>query len=471
MFQRKKRIFWGTGKIGINMLRCWQDYGCSPDFLCNNDSITWGQKLLGVDIISPEQLREINDVEVYITCAAVNDVRNQLLEMGIPADSIIKADTINSFEVVSHMIDYDYSEEDIDKIGTREDGCYIDLSHGMILGGVERWSYSIAEELAKEGIKGYFLVPDKKVSCAVECETFPAKFLGTGAADRVLPDGAYFLLQGTLSCVICNFPENIFLAACIAKRKLKNRLKLIAVVHSDDENFYRTYSQFGEEIDYCLSISQKTKKELISHGFPEEKIRDLFWKIPCNTEKREYLKGGVINLGYSGRIAIEAKRADLLVKIAYALKQENVKFKFNIVGSGPYESELKQKVEEFGLSDFVKVYGYMEHEKIFDFWKQQDVCVGCSDYEGHSISHSEAMSCGVVPVITNTSGAEDDVLNGVNGYIVDIGDVNAIVGKIKKLSEQKNLLETMGPRNPYIIAERNKKMDFSEFWEELVRLN
>lgn len=95
--------------------------------------------------------------------------------------------------------------------------------------------------------------------------------------------------------------------------------------------------------------------------------------------------------------------------------------------------------------------------------------INCSELEGHSLSQSEAMAEGAVPVITDVSGARDDVTDGYNGYIVDIGDIDAMADRICELYHNRDKLKQMGIRAHSTIYERQKNIDQAEFWDDLIK--
>ena len=94
--------------------------------------------------------------------------------------------------------------------------------------------------------------------------------------------------------------------------------------------------------------------------------------------------------------------------------------------------------------------------------------VSCSEWEGHSISQSEAMAEGAVPVITDVSGARDDVTDGYNGYVVDVGDIDALADRIQKLYLDRTKLKQMSIRAHDTICKRQKDMDQTVFWDDLI---
>ena len=96
--------------------------------------------------------------------------------------------------------------------------------------------------------------------------------------------------------------------------------------------------------------------------------------------------------------------------------------------------------------------------------------VSCSDIEGHSISQTEAMSCGAVPVITDTSGARDDVIDGKNGFIVEIGNTNQIVERICYLNHHREQLRFMGENAHKSILEKSDILNQKQFWNEILKV-
>lgn len=465
----KKIIFWGTGNMGKLMLLFWKVQGYSPDFFCSNDETMWGKEIDGVPIIAPEEIKRYDKVNIYITCHAIEEIKRQLFQMGVSSENIVMAVNMYSRDLIYHIADELYKKYEIAE-KNRMQGCYIDLNCGMVLGGVERWCYTIADDFQKNGINGAYIVPDVRPMKIVNA-TYNIIRPSEKAEKCLINECMKIFLQGEFSTIICNFPFEIFVAACMAKRKCGNKIKLIAVIHNDENIYYDVYCKYEEEIDLCLVISNKIMKTMINKGFPREKLQMLYWNIPLEkVSNRCYsLANAPIRLGYAGRITLIQKRIDLLLELAIKLKQRKINFKLDIAGRGDYEEELKMQLDDNDLTENVRLWGYVEHEEIYDFWRKQDICISCSDYEGHSISQSEAMACGAVPVIMNTSGAEDDVKQGINGFIVESGNIDSMVNVIEEISEKRHLLKKMGDECINIIKTRNQQMAFSEYWEPLLK--
>jgi glycosyltransferase involved in cell wall biosynthesis len=464
-----KKIFWGSGTVGLSILKFWRTLNNEPDYFCDNDRYKWGTVIDGILVISPFELKTIENAKIYITCSQYEEILQQLLQAGIKRKNIITANTEYSLELVLDIEDDICSaynsykhEKDYD-----EYECLIELPSGMVLGGVERWSYSFAKQVEEFGIKASYVGP-KYINHTLQDGSAPY----CGIDDRkgnYLLNCMEFLIQSKAKYIIGNSPYGFVMAARIVKNYYNPSLKIVGIVHGDVRILYERYAFLSEDLDDILAVSSKIEGELLEVGIPKRKIRKLLWDImvPLN-KKREYSKESIpIKIGYAGRIVTEDKRMDYIVPIAMALKNRNVDFKMQMAGTGLYEEELKQEIQNHGLDDKIELLGLIAHDKIFDFWLNQDVCLSCSDTEGHCISHSEAIAVGTVPVFTNTSGVEDDVIDGETGYIVDIGDIDAIADKIAVLYQDKKKLRKIGhnilKRNEE--ASRKKICEQNEFWK------
>lgn len=495
----RKVVFWGAGKIGRDVLEFWRSHWIHPDFFCDNRQELWGRDIDGIGILSPEQVYKLENPTVYITCIYFDEILGQLLEKGISRDNIVKADHICEREMLCKISDYlkSYFMEEThvcqsdrsliqetrvcqSKRGLMQEtndglkkGCLIDLSMGMVLGGVEKWSYTLADVLKNCGFEGAYLMPDSSHN-GMENHTFPAICVDLNKRPNkksVLDLYIEGIVYSRYENIVCNFPFEIFVAACMVKKMSLRELRIIAVVHCDEEVYYQTFCSWSDYIDKCLVISEKMKRTLVKRGFPLEKIEVLYWKIPCDKELvREYSSANEpIHIGYAGRLTKRQKRLDLVVDVAEKLKSNGIDFLLELAGTGDYEKELQAEILHRNLSDCMILKGMINRNEIPEFWKKQDIYLSCSDWEGHSISQSEAMAEGVVPVVTNTSGTEEDIKSGYNGYIAELQDIDSMTKNIVHLYQNRELLPIMGKRSYEIILERSEKLNEEAFWKKMLR--
>ena len=385
----KKIVFWGTGKLGKEVLSFWKKLNIGPDYFCDNASGLWGSRIDGITVLPPQEVyNRKNEVTVFVTCGRFEEVECQLADNGIPESEIIRADGTLASEMCDRISDVLLPYVEADGNEAEENyKCLIDLSGGMVLGGVERWSYSLAETFNKLQIKSAYFMPgncDKKTGDSTVPAVFVKNRKGIPIADTIEE-----ILNSGADTVGCHFPFEIMISACVIKKHINPKLRVAAVLHNDEEIYYRAVKTWESYIDVCLAISTKIKESLLRLGVPLSKIKDLYWQIPCRQNKRSFYsrEGSPLRIGYAGRISVRQKRADLLLKAGEKLKESQMTFCMNIAGAGEYEEELKRQIRERGLEDSIIFHGRIPHGQIAEFWEQQDLCISCSEWEGHSISH------------------------------------------------------------------------------------
>jgi glycosyltransferase involved in cell wall biosynthesis len=134
---------------------------------------------------------------------------------------------------------------------------------------------------------------------------------------------------------------------------------------------------------------------------------------------------------YMGRLD-PVKRLEWL---QYAAK-ECPEYKFKIVG--PLSGYSKFESESENLDVDVRTY---VAEEFIEELKQSDIYVLPSIREALSITTLEAMAMGVIPIVSNTNGPCDFIIDSENGYVVNSPD--ELVEKIQYIYNNWNTLESV----------------------------
>lgn len=469
-------IFWGAGKIGKRMLDIWRHFGVQPDFFADNSPKLWGTWHDGIQVLSIHEVQCLEKKQILITCNEIESISSRLMEYGINRKDIYKGNTLNDMLVflVSHMkkrLKWDIMREE-DKLEQKSAfKVLFDVQYGFCLGGVEAWVLQMSDELSAQNIKVKFITTDIKgwTNEKNDDRIIHLEYRKDVSEIDKLIKCLNEIRNNTPCNIICNFTDYTFYSACIAKALWQKEVNLIAVIHSDDKIYYECYGKMQEVIDYCLVTCDKMEERLIRCGIAKQKILRLAWKFPCeDVMERKYSEmGQPIRIGYAGRIVKYPKRLDLLIEVAKRLAEEKVDFRLEIAGAGEYEIEMKKSL--INLLNRISFLGYLKRENMNTFWKNQDIGVNCSDYEGRCISKIESMVSGAVPIITDTSSARDDVQDGYNGYVVPIGDVDCIVNRICYLYNHRELLKIMGERSRQIVMMENEKNDINTMWGKILK--
>lgn len=448
-----KIVLWGTGIIGkrtYNNLKC---MNITPAYFVDNNAEKHGTYIDTVLICPPDKLRQDKDALVLISC---NDrdmsVYRQAVEIGIAAENIYSAFKTNAF-IAGLAIERNIF--DINGCRIKEKNVGIDLQNGAALGGVETWSLGQAEKLYASGYNVGILLGNDNAQIAIN-NVFDRKHMHN-SKDIIedMKNNLRILIDEGYSTVVSSFAGTNMFANCYYK-KINNDIKHIMVIHNDEVAYYEVAAYMQRYIDYCIVISSKIKSKLIEYGFDTKKIVVINWNISVDEKQRSVNENNPVRIGYAGRITKTQKRLDYLPLILEYLENKGVDYIFEMAGMGDYFDELSDYIKENNLNEKVILLGLVDKKQMHDFWRKQDIYFSCSDWEGHSISQCEGIAAGAVPVVTDVSGAEDDISDGITGYIVPVGDWEKLAERLLYLCRNRKIMKDMSDAGMKKMRERNR---------------
>src|SRR3989339_34032 len=94
------------------------------------------------------------------------------------------------------------------------------------------------------------------------------------------------------------------------------------------------------------------------------------------------------------------------------------------------------------------------HEELLQYYGGTNVVVLSSRSESFGKVLVEANACGKPVISTATTGAKEIIQDGVNGYLVPIGDAQALANKIIYLLENPDVAIKMGERGRELVKEK-----------------
>lgn len=138
---------------------------------------------------------------------------------------------------------------------------------------------------------------------------------------------------------------------------------------------------------------------------------------------------GVILGSLDGR-----KRMDHAIRaVAQARQDSGVDFTLDIYGQGAEQAALSRLIKSSGLQKSVALRGYsMDARREFE---RASFTLLTSKLEGQGLVLIEAMSAGCIPISYDVPyGPADIIQDGVNGFLVEAGDMSAMAERIRRLS-------------------------------------
>ncbi len=198
--------------------------------------------------------------------------------------------------------------------------------------------------------------------------------------------------------------------------------------HLTDANIYVSTSSF--EMGTSRSITPRNAA-IIENGVDVDK----FSPTPKNlTLAREYgIDADTFCFGTSGGTK-PYKRIDTIIRAATLIRSER---EYKILVLGSMAPELQDLADKLGVGQFV-CCGFQEevipHISLFD------VGFILSDrIETISFATREMMSMGKPIISSSYSGLKENVLNGVNGFLVQPGNIDEIAASMTKFLEMDNM--------------------------------
>lgn len=136
------------------------------------------------------------------------------------------------------------------------------------------------------------------------------------------------------------------------------------------------------------------------------------------------------------------KRFDLLIG-AFAHSQARHDCKLVIVGRGSLQPVLAKQIHDLGMAGQVILAGFDPNP--YKYMAKADFQVMSSDYEGYPLVLIEALSLGCPVVSTDCpTGPREIIRHGVNGLLVEKGNIDAIAAGIDDLFYDNSRRGQMG---------------------------
>jgi N-acetyl-alpha-D-glucosaminyl L-malate synthase BshA len=227
-------------------------------------------------------------------------------------------------------------------------------------------------------------------------------------------------------------------AAYMAKQILRKQGKNIPVIttlHGTDitlvgrDKTYAPVVTFSiNESDAITAVSNNLRDETY-HSFAIEKEIEVihnfvdvhrFQRKPIDAFRRVIAPEGERVLLHASNFR-RVKRVQDVVKI-FAQVNAQIPSKLLFVGDGPERPATESLSRELGLFNDIRFVG--RQEQMEDILAIADLFLLTSDYESFGLAALEAMAAGVPVISTNAGGLPEINVNGVTGYLSEVGNVD-----------------------------------------------
>jgi glycogen(starch) synthase len=134
------------------------------------------------------------------------------------------------------------------------------------------------------------------------------------------------------------------------------------------------------------------------------------------------------------------------------------RWRWQVLGDGPYRAALESAVRNAGLTAHVRMPGRVPDSELHAWYEAADLFVHPTLYEGSSLVTLEAMAHRRAVVATTAGGLPDKVRTGLTGWLVPPGDASALAAAISGALCEPARLPAMGIAGRAVV-----ERDFS--WE------
>jgi len=316
-------------------------------------------------------------------------------------------------------------------------------------GGAERQLYYMVKVLSKAGAQLRVLSLNRGEPYEEDIKALGVPVIWVGRAHskmarlyaiiRELKNDTPEIIHST------HFYTNLY--AAIAARFIG--AKEIGAIRNDLSYEIKNLSFFGRYSlrfpRFLIANSQKAVDEALGLGIRRESIRlldnavdtEVFKPAGDNSPDTQ-----AIRLLFVGRLT-EQKRPDIFIRILSEVRRVNPHVCGTVVGIGSLRESLKDLAEELRLGpeaiEFKEDLGDMPSA-----YRQADIVVLTSDFEGMPNIVLEAMASGL-PVVATDAGALPDIISdGITGYIIASGSVEKFKQCVLSLAEDAQMRGRIG---------------------------
>lgn len=241
--------------------------------------------------------------------------------------------------------------------------------------------------------------------------------------------------------------------AALLERELG--IPFVVTVHGLDAFF--THQVHGRPSQWCQRVSRMVYRSARRVVCISEKVRDAVVKGALSPPYTTVIYNGVDpqlflpSQGGSSQMTIlsvgnliPVKGHELLLRAIAAIHQRWPDLCWEIIGEGPECSHLRRIARELNLDHNLRFLGRQTRRQVAEAMQRCTLFALPSRYEGLGCVYLEAM-CAQGPVIAcYGQGIEEIIEHGVNGWLVDPGDLRGLTEALSVLLENTHYRSEMG---------------------------
>jgi len=267
------------------------------------------------------------------------------------------------------------------------------------------------------------------------------------------------------------------ISALLAQQMLEQRRRLpfITTLHGTDitlvgiDRSYFPITKFSiEKSNGITSISEDLPNHTREEFGVQNEIRVIHNFVNVDTYRPAERPPGEKRLMHISNFR-PVKRVQDCVRILAKVRKETDAYLY-MVGDGPERPVAHQLARQLGVEQYVKFLGKQDHvERLFP---KMHVLLMPSEMESFGLAALEGMACGVPPVATRVGGVPELITDGVDGFLENVGDVEAQAHRAIQLLTDDSLHARMAQAARTTAVERFATSliipQYETYYEEVV---
>ena len=179
---------------------------------------------------------------------------------------------------------------------------------------------------------------------------------------------------------------------------------------------------------------------------------------------------GITNITFTGNIGT-AQGLEILPETAAALKKQDIRVRFNIIGDGRNKKNLINQIQEKQVDEYFNLVGWQPAEDIPSIISASDAAfLSFANNPLYSMTIpaklQSYMACGI-PIIGSVSGESERIITESNcGIVCKIGDYHDLAKAIKQFidlsPEEKNRMVKNAENYTKLHFNKSNLIDFIE---------
>ncbi|MCD6383595.1 MAG: glycosyltransferase family 4 protein [Thermoplasmata archaeon] len=218
--------------------------------------------------------------------------------------------------------------------------------------------------------------------------------------------------------------------------------------------FFDKYEDYAIELSNAVIVESISEEEAVRRRGVEN-IYGRMYRVPAGVDinsfkPQNYDEGVFEKYGIEEGLRLLTvtrlagrKGMDLLLRSFSMVRKEMENVALVIVGEGPQERALKRLARRLRIENSVHFIGSVPFEDLKKLYATSDLFVFHSRWEGQGLVILESMASGTPCVSSNVGGVREMIRQGVDGYYVEVGDIEGMAERVLELLKDEEKREEM----------------------------